>query len=626
MILHGVHSQARWMNLDEAEAILEKQTTHYEIQSDGRAESESDLILHILNEKGRLQFGTLRYSYTPKNYRLTIQDPYTINSTQKYSIGENDIVDTPIQATEGGFDELRQVVASFPQVQIGSRLSYKIKMSIHKPIFENQFSEKFIFGQGYPHNHLNLSFHSKIPLYVQINDPESAIEFSKIEKPPDYSYSFKLTKPVFHEVVNETRSFVPSNAYTWIVVSSKENFKDMFAALAEKYEKALAEPLPTSLQEIVELARKIDDPIAKMNSVLSSIADQIRYMGDWRSVDGGFIPRSLQTIASTHFGDCKDMALLTTKILRLLNFDAHVSLVQRGTLPETMTDVPYNSFNHAIVTVLLKPKTLKSHERRLWLDPTNFQSYAQGVMEDISDRKSLIIKTPSPELQEILFTNAEDTVDKTEYKYHFLNESHRVDDVKLFETGFFAAQHTGLSIDYSKQQIEDEILAGNIDKGDIYSFQFSPWNLKSRIVAPVSLSWHVDHRYRRASTSTGPGFTLRAPSIVSDLNRVDLDSRKSDYSLGLPSITEGSGTISNFEIIGHHIRTCNIKSKWLDYSVKIDSSSNPVRLKDRLVIKSRWIHVDELQSPEFKNLIASARYCSSDQLLIYRVPKVIDKK
>ncbi len=624
-IFSSLLAQARWMTSEEADAALETQETQVNIEKDGRYIEESEFKLKILNEKGRIQYGTLRYSYIPKNYQLLIKSPQTINPTQNFQVDEKDIVDTPIQATESGFSELREIVTSFPHVQIGSILNYKIKTTVIEPVFKNQFSNRFIFGDRYPQNQLSLIVHSKIQLYIQMNDPTKAIEYSKKESSNDFVYSFKLIKPVFNEVTDEIHSFLPTNSDTWIVISSKESFQSMFKELSAKYEKMLEEPLPASLQNIVDAAQNIKDPYQQMNTVLSSIADKIRYMGDWRSVDGGFIPRPLSLIASTHFGDCKDMSLLTTKILRRLGYTANISLVQRGTSPEILPDIPYNAFNHAIVTVLLPAKPQERiQEKRLWLDPTNFQSYSQGVMEDISDRTSLILKSPAPELQFISFTEPNETQEDSTYNYKFNNPDHRLDEIFLSRTGYYAAQYTGISLNYSKQQIEEEIITGNINKGDINYFEVSPFDLKSRVVTPINLSWKVDHHYRQASTSTGPGFTLRTPVVISDFNRIDIINRKSDYNLGLPSITTSRGSISNFEIIGNKIRNCDIKSPWLDFSMKIFSKSRPVRIESKLIIKKRWIKVADLQKAEFKRLAEIARNCSSDQLLIYRVPKIID--
>ncbi len=608
-------ADARWMKVEEAEASLDHYENHITVKKDGRSISESVTRLKILNEKGRGHFGTLRYSYTPKNYDMQIKTPATLSGALEYPVEDKDIVDTPLQATEGGFDELRQIVISFPHVEIGSTLSLKTVSKIHKPIFPNQFSERFVFGQSYPQSHLDLTITSEIPLYIELNDPEQAIDFEKQESGKEYTYKFKLKKTVYHEVTDEVRSFLPSRSFTWIVVSSDANYEKMFSPLAEIYEKSLKAPLPKSLQHIVDEAHDIKDPIQQMNHVLSAIAGSVRYMGDWRSIDGGFVPRSLELIAATHFGDCKDMSLLTSKILQLLGYNAHISLVQRGSWPDWVPDVPYNAFNHAIVSVIL------ADGRRLWLDPTNFQSYAQGVMDDISDRKSLIMKSPTPELQEIEFTTASDTKDETHFKYFFKNESHRLDEVTMLQTGYFAAQHAGLGIDYSNQQIQEEILQGNIDKGDVYKYEFSPFDLKSRVVTPIRMTWKVDHRYRSATTSMGSGFTIRTPLVISDLNRLDLENRKSDYNLGTPSTTLGHGIIENFQVIGNKIRNCDIRSPWVDYQRNVIRAKNAsVQMEDKMVIKTRWIKLAEMQKPEFKKLVAEIQNCSSDQLLIYRVP------
>ena len=160
----------------------------------------------------------------------------------------------------------------------------------------------------------------------------------------------------------------------------------MVERLAPQYEETIKAPLPKLHKDILKGAERRKRPKDQIEFILTQLIEKIRYFRDWQSVSGGHVPRPLSVIAQTGFGDCKDMSVSLSALLRYLGFRASVGFIQRGFIRHRKDDFTLpngGAFNHAIVRA-------EKEGRVFWLDPTNQVSYT-GVFEDIADRPILVL-------------------------------------------------------------------------------------------------------------------------------------------------------------------------------------------------------------------------------------------
>src|SRR5574343_412459 len=66
----------------------------------------------------------------------------------------------------------------------------------------------------------------------------------------------------------------------------------------------------------------------QLASLVADVNTRIRYMGDWRISENGYLPFTLAQIEQRGFGDCKDMALTMAAMLRASGLQAQVALVR----------------------------------------------------------------------------------------------------------------------------------------------------------------------------------------------------------------------------------------------------------------------------------------------------------
>ncbi len=161
--------------------------------------------------------------------------------------------------------------------------------------------------------------------------------------------------------------------------------------LNKKVENLLAEPLPAhALAFIAALKKKgVTEPRQIATEVMAWAQDNVRYMGDWRSREGHFVPRPLGQIFESKYGDCKDFSLLTIALLRSLGLKAHFTLIQRG-VPNasihSFADSLYLMINHAVVYVA----EASEGDAGFLIDPTNVMAFPDPLW-DLLDRNALVI-------------------------------------------------------------------------------------------------------------------------------------------------------------------------------------------------------------------------------------------
>lgn len=602
-------AEARWLQPEEAATSVELQRTTIEIPQDAKETTVTKVRIKILNERQRAALGTLRFNYSPKSQKIKIVQAETHNGGAVVRVSSDQISDQAIRISEVGFDDLREVMVSFPQVKVGSELSYEHQETNLHPAFKDVYAKRFNLSSRELVKNVEYEFKSKIPLHFYFNDPQGLLAFEKNEKSGVFYYKVHLKKPLINDLFDESHPLVPDKKWTWFVASSSPSYNAMYMPLALSYEKILASPLPAGFNSILTQAKTHGEPIKQVGEVMAGLSSLIRYMGDWRQVDGGFIPHEMSRVAETLSGDCKDLSIVTAKILRELGLKAWVALVTRGENRSDLSPIPYSPFNHAIVYAVINGK-------KLWLNPTNFQSFAEGVFEDIADRDSLILNPENMEIQHIDFTPASTNTSTVTISTRFNQRKHAVKKIKIDYHGFFATPGTGIMLHKSPTEYADTVVSYFASKSDIVHFHLDDIQLKSRIVQPYSINMQLEERYHPLETSLGPALNLDPPFIIGDLIRVDIEKRESDFKLMPPSIVETVESYKTFKSKGSAVKSCKVLSPWLNYNMRL--SGSPIEIVRTMEVKKYSISKEEMKSQDFESFQKALRKCAKTKYLIYQ--------
>ena len=596
ILLCSMSSSARFAKHSEASAEV-KYNIVLDVEKDGKTTEIFEKYTKILNEKGREKYGSTLLFFTKESSDLEIIEAKVVTNGVTYKVSKENIEIKPLASSPEGFDQSYQVLISFPNITIGSQTYLKWRTRKHEPEVLNHFFTKIRLGQDYTKD-FNLTINSKIPgIKYKLNDPKNIVKLNFKKKGNKEILKMRITKPVFHNIINEPASIdIPSAQRTSLEISTLTDFSELGNYFAPKYEKILESRVPAAFKDILAKAKKIENVYDQINFITSSLNKEIRYMGDWRSVKGKFFPRELDEIVKTGYGDCKDFSIITTKFLRELGYEAYPALVHRGvafseivneiTLPTT------DKFNHAIVAVE------NVNGKTLWIDPTNFVSMAQKIFPDISARNALILNS-SPKLDYIPAISSKSSqilIDNTVK----INQDSINRALNLTLKGEKALNYTAMQLYTSQEAIKDMFITMlNGDKPNKYKVSLP--DLSSRIVKDITLKAEYQTDKHLINTNYGKGLSIYfSPDWVGNFVRAD-ESYEGVVFLSEPEALYRKIRIKNYPAKSLELLNYNIKNNWFIATRECIHDGEDVVINEKIELLDSFINPDDIKTKQFKD-------------------------
>lgn len=602
---------ARWATPDDADWSTDK--VHYEIQvrKDGTYKVTTESTVSILRDGAR-SMSNYRLAYNSRASTLKVLLAETINDGKAYRVDSEFIEDKPQASRLHGFDDTNLVVVAFPKVNVGSRLHIKYVTEYKDVPIANHYTSRFDVGQNWYVKEYTAHIVSERPLSVQTNDPKGVLETSQTKKnDEEHEYHFKLKAPLYVRVVDEPWVSVSSKDQTFFVLSTAKSFGELANALAPQYEAVLNADLPPAYRRILEHAKSKTSLVDQLNTITSELADEVRYMGDWRPVKGGHVPRELETIARTKFGDCKDFAASTAAILRRLGVKSSIAWVERGLQPTPLTDTPYlGAFNHAIVWLV------SNDGKELWVDPTNFASFAQGMFPDIIDRRAVVVRENSSFLGAIPSGKPLEAVRESLARVALDGKGDASIDASLKFGGRSSAAYTGALLRQSREHLDHMIITSLVDENRLLWQEIDDYDLSSRVTKDFALRVRWGERAYSMRTTVGPAFYLDQHS-VDFLVRLETKKRVSDLFLGAPDALRSTEFIENVRMLGKTAPHCELNTPWLRVTRKITQTRRGLKIVDERETKTNLIPASELKSAAFAKFQEALTECFDRVAVVY---------
>ena len=605
-------SQARWANEKDAATAVNFQEVELQIHSDGTYEESTDQELQVLKEHSRTELGSRRLYYNSNAAQLRVRVAETINGDERKKVPSKFIEDKPLASSGVGFDQHNQVLIAFPDVQIGTRIHLKYDYESTKAPLEGFFSQRIRYDSGELLRSDRIHVVSEIPIFLEVNDPRKSLDITQSHTSHGYEITIHLTHPIVEAAVDEEHPSLAMNNRTWVVLSTSKDYGAMAAPVLPKYEKIVSAELPDLFRGILESAQKKSTTVDRINAVTSQLAEAVRYMGDWRPVQGGHVPRTLEAIAASRFGDCKDFSASTVAILRKLGMEAHVAWVERGIestpIPRLALD---SAFNHAIVFA-------KSEGKTYWVDPTNFQSFAQGTFPDIQERDALVMNETEAHLERIPSGNPGEALTHSRFEMAFDENGDTKMAVHSLIGGRNAISLTGATLMMSKETIDHYFTRLVANESRLKRIEIADYDLNSRIVKDLGFDATLEESYSAMKTSAGLAYRLVPSEVVQVL--VDLETKKriSELFLGQPFSYQREIHMNHVHVIGSDYRGCDLKSPWAQVSRKLLPQSDGVLVQDRYSTLVSSISSEDLKSAEFHTFQARLRSCMDQVAIVFK--------
>ena len=600
------HSEARFATPAEASSEIELFNSTIDVKEDGSSEKVVEIKVKILNDFGRTNPANEPLQYDEAVEKLKVLDARTIDQGKEYEVTNDSIEDKAIASHTNAFSSYRRVLISFPHVHAGSELYLKYRIAQTIPYLNHTWYSEIPFGANESYwTSAKVKITSALPLEFKVHDPESYLDVHSEKDGNRQVFEVSLKKPLIRVVMDEQNVYLDNRNYPWVSTSSINDWKTLADKITPEYERVLKEPLPPLFEEIRAAAAKEPDLIKKINKVTIRLAEELNFMGDWRSASGRIFPESLEKVATTRKGVCKDFATVTTAILRKLGIHSSVALVRRGGLYEIPNGlISPILFNHAIVRV-------ESQNQVIWVDPTNKVSFAGEIFPDISDRIALPLSegVSSPEKTPAIQAEKSSIVITKEYDFS------KKDIVSIKGTqdnkGVIAISTTGLGLWTSKENIDYQVMRylGEVDQ--MLHFNVKPVDLKSRVVRDIHFDFDLDYtkRYMTLKTSKGGAFMI---VTFNEINRYYTGVRDRVSDLGVsnhPTSLSKSSLLKGFRLTGKSNLNCHLDNRWLTATRHVSQKKTGIGIDDVFIMKMPLISNSDLRSKEFSQFQEKMRDC-----------------
>ncbi len=298
MIMASNSAYAKWAKFEEA-AISTELVQKIQIKKNGSSEELIEVQWEILKESARNFASNFHLNYNGDSSKIKILEAKTIYKGKVYSVDPNFLEDKPLASAPQGFDQIRQVMIAFPNIEIGAKIYVKYKYTFSKVPLDNYYSGRLEFGRREWLKKSHVTLTSEIPLSILVNDPSDSLEIKKDKSDGLHRLEVVLKKPIYKDTINEPElGLIDERLFTWISLSSINNWRELAIKFAlQNYAQVFTQPLPPYFGEILKKATEKKNDIDQINTITSSLDEKIRYMGDWRTVEGRFTPHSLAEIA-----------------------------------------------------------------------------------------------------------------------------------------------------------------------------------------------------------------------------------------------------------------------------------------------------------------------------------------
>ncbi|MDZ7379725.1 MAG: DUF3857 domain-containing protein [candidate division KSB1 bacterium] len=349
----------------EANSVLVEMKTEYVYQADGTYVSKVYGLRKILSDQGKRQQGQQRFQYYRKYDRIHVNLARVVKPNGTVvQVPEENIKDQTIPevAAMNIYEpDMRQVVITFPGLEVGDAIEYAVVDSCHRAVIPGEFDCMYFFQETDPvmYDELVVTGPSSVPLRYKIqNDPHGSVHVERTEREGLITYRWWATnqprlvaEPAMPPLINIVPGVWASTIDTWQEISRwgyqlNEQYIDM------------NEPLRAETHRLVQGCTTRQDTLL---ALYHFVAQKVRYMGVGLGKKTGYDPKPATKTYETKYGVCRDVAVLLTAMLREVRIPAHVVYTSAGY--EQYPDIPNLFWSHGIVAV-------PEHGGYTYVDPT----------------------------------------------------------------------------------------------------------------------------------------------------------------------------------------------------------------------------------------------------------------
>ena len=405
LVTHSVNAALQPM----AEAPLASDTElHCHFNRDASTDCTTTQHYTILKPNGREMLSRIDFDYSEGDTFEVISAQSTQPGAKPIALDAAQIDTRTAPNPDQGFSRDKQTSLAFPNLRVGTQIRFTVREHRAAKPLVTQFHYALRFGpSAFRRDHVKARFTAERPIQWR---SELFDGFTVTPSANGKTLDVVQKKPTYLNYINESSSATLLRIPR-LEVGSAVDRQAYFGDFAQRYNQILGAKLPAQAAAAVVAARSLA-PAEQVAALMQHINDHYRYLGDWRATERGYVPFNLEEIEQHGYGDCKDLAILLTAMLKASGIKAETAWVSRGDVAYALLIPGTNAPNHAIVRAEVDGQVW-------WLDPTN-PVFAPGqTLPDIQDRWVLVNDAQSQVREEQIPLEHPETTLRLDKQVHF---------------------------------------------------------------------------------------------------------------------------------------------------------------------------------------------------------------
>jgi transglutaminase-like putative cysteine protease len=318
---------------------------------------------HIVTGSGVERASELRFSFDPSYERLVFHSIRVIRDGVARDVLDLDsirVFSEESSVDERIYDGTMTALAIVPDVRPGDVIDSEVTTEGENPVFDGHFADSFALGSSVWTRWLRVRVVLPASRAVATKIVDGDLQVRERELGTEREYLLERNDVAAAKDEHDTPSWFSrvarlrvSDYHSWAeVVEWAEPLYDQSAGRGASVEAKAAE---------LRAANPTAD--ARVLAAIRFVQDDVRYLGIELG-EHSHRPHTSASVLAQRFGDCKDKSLLLVALLRALDVEASVALVNTR-LGDRISQAPpsHDLFNHAVVH-------LRAGGRQLWVDAT----------------------------------------------------------------------------------------------------------------------------------------------------------------------------------------------------------------------------------------------------------------
>lgn len=165
----SVASEGHWAKEDEAAGQIDEVITSVKVNSDYSIELLSETTATVKKQTAVEDFAIVEVPYSPTLESVKILSARSISGGVTYNVDPRVVQDTEVRGEARGYDSVRELRFSLPQIGVGSKVSFKDWKKILAHPFPGFISFDVPFGDKYPVKSYRFEMSSAIPIAYRSN-------------------------------------------------------------------------------------------------------------------------------------------------------------------------------------------------------------------------------------------------------------------------------------------------------------------------------------------------------------------------------------------------------------------------------------------------------------------------